>query len=511
MNAGEQATRPFKAPQHYDVVVVGAGIHGASIACEASSRGLKTLLVQSGNLGGTASCSPADVVGAGLNLLENLHFPDVIANRDALNILYQKAPHLVRPINAYIVQAPQLRSVKKVNIGAKIYNRLQKVKTDDLEEVDKMRAGAESKGYLLHHGFKDEVLSQIPVREYSINYTRIVIALAQQLHKDENSLTLSHHKLIHAEREIGSWRLKIEDQRSKQEVFYQTNILINCTGCHSNNLLKDVLNAPSRSSAARLNSAYIYVNYEQNWRSAAVFQRENKSLVYAQNFDNRHLCIGPIIADSDDKKDKERAINELLSLWNQNAHKALNKEDIIHCQWSSHPMAEDPSLQKLDSTNTTLLDLNNPGNVAPLLNLFGNNLVQFRKIAEQALDILVVFTHAKRNPAYINEALPGGNFEGQTIEDVSQQLIRHYDFLDGETVNRLLLTYGSNAIQVLDNCHSVADMGLHFGEGLYQREVDYLRKKEWAETAEDILWRRTYLGLKLSLGQRQGLVEYLAR
>ncbi len=510
MDAGGQATRPSEAPQHYDVVVVGAGIHGASIACEASSRGLKTLLVQSGNLGGTASCSPADVVGAGLNLLENLHFPDVISNRDALCTLHQKAPHLVQPINAYIVRAPQLRSAKKVNIGAKIYNRLQRVKTTDFKEVGDTRS-AGSGDTLLQHSFKDEVLSQNPVREYSINYTRIVIALAQQLHKDENSLTLSHHKLIHAEREQGAWRLKIEDQRSKQKVFYQTNILINCTGCHSNNLLKDVLRVPSRSSAARLNSAYIYFRYEQNWHSSAIFQRENKSLVYAQNFDNQHLCIGPIIADSCDEEDKELAINECLSLWNQNTHKLIKREDIIHCQWSSHPMAEDPSLHKLDSTNTTLLDLNNPGNAAPLLNLFGNNLVQFRKIAEQALDILVVFTHAKRNQTYTNEALPGGNFEGRSIEDVSQQLIHHYDFLDGETLNRLLFTYGSNAIQILDNCHSKQDMGLDFGEGLYQREVDYLRKNEWAVTADDILWRRTYLGLRLSLDQRQELVEYLAR
>ncbi len=511
MDTGEQPSNPPETPQHYDVVVVGAGIHGASIACEASSRGLKTLLVQSGNLGGTASCSPADVVGAGLNLLENLQFPDVIANRDALDALYQKAPHLVRPINAYIVQALQLRSAKKVHIGAKIYNRLQKLKTTDLEEAGDTVATTETEGSLLQHSFRGEALSKTPVREYSINYTRIVIALVQQLHKDENSQTLNHHKLIHAERGHGTWGLKVEDQQSKQRVTYQANILINCTGCHSNDLLKDVLGVHSRSSAARLNSVYIYVSYKQNWRSAAVFQRENRSLVYAQNFDNRHLCIGPIISDSDDEKDKERAINELLLLWNQNTHKALKKEDIIHYQWSSHPMAEDPSIQKLASTNTTLLDLNNPGNAAPLLNLFGNNLVQFRKIAEQALDILEVFTNAKRNPAYINEALPGGNFEDRTIEYVFQQLIRHYGFLDHETVSRLVLTYGTNAIQILNNCDSQHDMGLHFGEGLYQREVDYLRKNEWAETAEDILWRRTYLGLRLSSDQQQGLTEYLAR
>lgn len=481
----------------FDVIVVGAGIHGASMACEASSRGLKTLLIQSGKLGGTASCVPSDVLGAGLNLLENLQLPEVMANRDALRCMHRKAPHLVKPIDAFIVKAPSVRSGKKVNVGIRIYNRLQNTRPSALndEELSKV--------------FHDSRLFNKPIREYSVNYVRIVIALVQQLQCNDEAQTLLNHRLVGAQRNDDAWILEVDDLSSKRRSQVRASVLINCTGCHSNDLLKNVLKVASRSSATRLNSAQIYVNLAQHWRSAAIFQRANNSLVYAHNFDNQHLCIGPILAESDDEDAKAQAVDELLALWNQHTCTPLQKEDIVHCRWSSHPLAEDPSLNKLSSTNTTFLDLNNPGQAAPLLNLFGNNLVQYRKIAEQGLDILEPFTRAKRNALYASEKLPGGDFEGRELEDVYQQLCDRYDFLSQECVTRLVNTYGSNAIQILNDCQCENDMGRHFGAGLYEREVSYLRDYEWVESAEDILWRRTYLGLRLSPDEQRGLAKYL--
>ncbi len=489
----------------YDVLVVGGGIHGVSMACEAASRGLNTILVHRGKIAGSSSCAPTDTVGAGLNLLENLQLPNVISNHDELCRLSQKLPHLVTPQDAYVVQAPAIRSPRKLKFGLTIYNRMQGVKP--------ISRGNES----FYQSFNKEALADRTIREYSLNYLRVMIALLQQLDKYQ-STKLFHHQLVNAERQEDYWSVNLTPQSDGEHTSPRTQmthchakVIINCTGCKTNEVIKEALGITSRSSAGRLDSGHIYIDLAQEWNATAVFQRENKSLVYAHNIDNHHICIGPILADDHSDGAKNKAIDETISLWNKNTQLPITRNNIVHSRWTSHPLVDDPSKHKLASTDATFLDLNNPGKAAPLLSLFGNNLVQFRKVAEQGLDILEAFTKAKRSPLFAEEALPGGDFENKDILDVQQQLCEHYDFLPNEVITRLLMTYGTNALDILNSCKSEDALGQHFGHGLYAREVDYLKANEWADSAEDILWRRTYLGLQFTNEEVNTLTEYLTQ
>ncbi len=494
-----------RTPPVYDILVVGGGIHGASMACEAASRGLNTLLVHNGKVAGSSSCTPADTVGAGLNLLENLQLPNVISNHDELCRLSQKLPHLVTPQDTYVVQASDIRSPRKLTFGLTIYNRVQGVKPQ--------AEGNES----FHRSFNQDALADRTIREYSLNYLRVMIALLQQLDKYQ-ATRLFNHQLVNAKREKEYWSVNLAPQTSEEHLTAKTHVthcrtkvIINCTGCKTNEVLKEALGITSRSSASRLDSGHIYIDLAQEWNTTAVFQRENKSLVYARNIDNHHICIGPILADDHSDSAKNKAIDETISLWNRNTQLPITRSNIVHSRWTSHPLVDDPSKHKLASTDATFLDLNNPGKAAPLLTLFGNNLVQFRKVAEQGLDILEPFTKAKRSTLFANQALPGGDFEGKDISEVQQQLCEHYDFLSSEVITRLLMTYGTNSLEILGSCKSEDALGQHFGHGLYAREVDYLIANEWADSADDILWRRTYLGLQFTDGEVNTLAKYLRK
>ncbi len=484
----------------YDVLVVGGGIHGASMACEAASRGLNTVLVHRGKIAGSSSCTPTDIVGAGLNLLENLQLPNVVSNHDELCRLNHKLPHLVTPQDTYVVQAPEIRSLRKLKFGLTVYNRMQ--------GVNPVARGNKS----FCQSFNNKTLADRTIREYSLNYLRVMIALLQQLDKYQ-STKLFNHQLVNAEREADYWSVYLapqsDDEHTPPMTHFRAKVLINCTGCKTNEVLKEALGIASRSSAGRLDSGHIYIDLAQEWNATAIFQRENKSLVYAHNIDNQHISIGPILADDHSDSAKNKAIDETISLWNRNTQLPITRSNIVHSRWTSHPLVDDPSKHKLASTDATFLDLNNPGKAAPLLTLFGNNLVQFRKMAEQGLDILEAFTKAKRSPQFAEEVLPGGNFEGKDIADVQQQLCEHYGFLPPEVITRLLTTYGTNALEILSNCKSVDALGQHFGHGLYAREVDYLKANEWADSADDILWRRTYLGLQFTNEEVNTLTEYL--
>ena len=493
----QQDAQPTAEPgtEVFDVVLIGAGVHGASMACEAVSRGLKTLLIQGGKVGGTASCVPSDIVGAGLNQLENLQLSELMVNRDELARLHAKAPHLTHPITAYALPHPDVRSDRKAQIGLKLYRRLSHGQPYDGVDAS------------FRQCFPVEAFYPTAAIEYRVNYARIAIALLQQFTQKGGQLLLAN--VDGAQRGQERWRLNAQASDGNARYTVAAKTLINCTGCHSSVVLKDVLGVRARSMAGSLHSAQLYFRLPQEWRHAVIFQRRNKSLVYAHGFGDQHVCLGPVLANDESDKAKAQAIDEVLALWNHYAQIPLTREHLAHACWSAHPIVDDPSSDKLDATNTTLLDLHNPGDGAPLLTLFGNNLVQYRRIATQALDILQPFTHKKRNADYAGEALPGGEFAGESMEAVLAQWREHYPFLDANVLLRLLNTYGTNTLHILGNAHSETELGRAFGAGLYACEVDYVWEHEWARTAEDILWRRTTLGLVFTPEQESELTQYL--
>jgi glycerol-3-phosphate dehydrogenase len=192
------------------------------------------------------------------------------------------------------------------------------------------------------------------------------------------------------------------------------------------------------------------------------------------------------------EKAKNAAIEKAMQIWNRSTGTIISLENIHYSCWTTRAKPEDP-LSNNGVFRESLLDLNNPGKAAPLLNLFGMNTVQHRVIAEQALEILKNFTKAKKNPAYYALTLPGGDFS----EGLENFIIFYKSKLAENLhscIERLVSTYGSLSRDLLE--HFVENtQGKHFGQGLYEVEVRYLATMEWASCAEDILWRRTHLGL----------------
>jgi len=484
----------------FDIAVIGAGLHGASIAAEAASRGLKTLLVQAGQVGGTSSSTPGELVDIGLQQLEQFQVADVMANFHELTLLQSKAPHLVRPTTTFIVENLQVRSRRRVKIGVKLFHRLQPGKLPCASMPDQK----------LTDTFTSNTLFAEPIEQCIVSYTRFIIAIIQQL-TTFSSLPLLEHRVVGATRDKSHWQLNINDMANNQIVKHQAKIVVNCAGCLADEILRGPLGVKSRTCADTLVSAQIFIKGQQHWQNAVILQAKNKPLITAHSFDNEHLCVGPIVAADNDENSRENAIAEFIALWNSQANTPLYRRDIVCCRWYSRPLVEDPTSNHLRRMNESFLDLNNPGFAAPLLSLFGSNFFQHRKVAEQALDILEAFTHKKKNPMFSRCCLPGGDFESRPLSDILKQLQHRYTFLKPNLIQRLLFTYGTNALEILNGAKAVDDLGQHFGHGLYEREVQYLLKNEWARSATDILWRRTYLGVKFNAQQVSDLGTYLAR
>ncbi|MFT5083205.1 MAG: glycerol-3-phosphate dehydrogenase [Lentisphaeria bacterium] len=510
-------------PNTYDIAVIGAGIHGLSMACESASRGLKTVLVHSGKLGEGASAEPTIIAGADIVKLESLNVSDVATNFEELALLRSKAPHLVRPIPTYFTHNPTARSERRANFGLALYRRLQG------REVFPFSTKFPAAPLTV---IKAQHLLKRSAWEHTINPLRVSIALVQQA-QELGVFLLTNQKVSGATRLADSWSLSLESDFAASKSEITAKALITCTGPVASDTLASILGVKTRCKATANHLGYIYFkrstvetldsSEEQHPRDkdrdnsgarffdngAVAIQQDDKSLVYVHTFDEQHLCAGPIIAQDKSAESKAKAIATFLQHWNRYSQEALVSNDITHSRWSALAMVEDSVQKSSERTHESWLDLNNPGHAAPLLTLFGSNLIQFRLIAERGLDILEPFTGTKKSKDFAHLPLPGGDLHERSIEQVFAQLEERFSFISRSILQRLFATYGTAINVILASVQTLEDIGEHFGHGLYQREVDYLVSCEWAKTADDVLWKRTRLGLIFNEREVQQLENYL--
>ncbi|WP_086931077.1 FAD-dependent oxidoreductase [Agarilytica rhodophyticola] len=491
------ASHSPKESEHYDVVVVNSGLQGVSIACEAASRNLKTLLVS--NCIGESSY-PTGIYGDGLNNLKNFHLASLISNFEELANMYKRTPHLVRPIHTYVVGAQATPSLHWRSM-MKFYNWLQRKKIPSIAS-EEQNSNADQAPV--------NELIKITTKEFSINFNRIEIAYMQQLQALGGDI-LQDHQLLEAQRQDKQWRLVISKKKQNNCLNISSSILINCNGCHTDDLLKQTLAVKTRSATNHQRvSALIFIRHQSKWNSAVALQQAKQAFVYAYPISAQHICVGPVSAEHDSSEAKEKALAIFISLWNQHFNLPLNRDDIIHSQWTSQAVLDDPSCRSSYVRPECYLDLNNPGNLAPLLNVFGANMIQHRHLAQQALDILIPFTQAQADAQFINTPLPGGDFEQQPLAQLLAQFYQRYSTLPKELITRLFYTYGTNLLKILGNSQEIEDLGYNFGHHLYEAEVRYLLEYEWARNHYDILWRHTFLGLSFDKDQQETLNRYLS-
>lgn len=486
---------PEKTDDIYDIIVTGAGLHGASIANEAAARGQRVLLIQAGKLGGSASCLPANVLGLTSGNAMRAIPGFVVENRE-LARLARTARHLIRPVATFFAGAEPstfwstqiLLTLRRLGI---VHNQVE-----NKEDIN------------LINDFPPDALHAATICAYEINHRRVVIGLIQQF-CEIGGHAWFNNRVVDAQRNNDDWSLTVEDLPTGTRLSARGRILINCTGCHTKTFLDQVLRVSSRGASSASITGQLFVRYPQQWQGVVALTTTSP-WICAQAVDNKHLCLGPVIAEDASATVKSDAIERALALWNQYAKNRLSQSDIVHCRWSPLPMLDDPSITPDARAELSYLDLNNPGGVAPLLNHFGINFIFYRRIACQALDILSPFIAA--NSAVSQESvLPGANFGNTRLEHVLLSLYERYPFLPEPLLERLLLTYGTNALAILGNARTLEDMGRDFGDGLYPCEVEYLQRYEWAENAEDVVWRRTLLGLQLTPTQINSLDRFMLR
>jgi glycerol-3-phosphate dehydrogenase len=480
----------------YDVAVIGGGLVGASVARDAAGRGLAVYLCEEGDLGGGASSATGKVVHGALEAMARLDFSAMREAVQEREILMRAAPHLVRPVTFHIPHHERQWSRSALRLGLFAFDHAARHSLPHPEVLDLEATGAY--GLLQPH-----FTTAFAYADCVADDSRLVIlnALDARAH---GATIETRQRCTVAERDGGRWRLSLESTRNGERSVVLAKILVNAAGASASAVLNHVVHANQKVGVHMTKSAYLVVRREMPDGVAYALPNADGRIIYAVPHDAGTMLLGPAtIGYAGDPAlaaaDREDA-SYLLDVANQYFHTPLHPTDIL---WS---FAAVTALPEDGAVRGRAVVIDAPPNVAPLVTAFGGSLTTHRRLAEQVVDRMGKYR--KIAPAWTGSAkavLPGGGFPRGQEADIVRALRAGYPFVSERLAARLVRAYGTRASAVLTGARNAADLGIHFGADLTPAEVDYLRHDEWAVTAEDVLWRRSKLGLVLSEDEAAGL------
>ena len=488
----------------YDIAVIGGGINGVGVARDAAGRGLKVLLVEQGDLAVGTSSASTKLVHGGLRYLEQWAFRLVRESLAEREILLRQAPHLVRPIRIVLPVQMGARRPILLRIGLFLYDWLARgstlPKSSELDLNVSLAGGPLRRSYIAGFEYSD----------CTVDDARLVIANA--LDAVERGATVrTRTRCVRVERGE-DWSV-ILNSRGKREVV-TARVLVNTTGPWTSLFSEMVVRQKKKAPVRLVKGSHIVVPKLFEHSRAYIFQNADRRVVFAIPFEQDYTLIGTtdndFVGDLASVTPSREEINYLCDAVSTYFRDLVSIGDVVWSYAGVRPLYDDGKNAAQDTTRDHVIKLDTGYQRAPLVNLYGGKLTTYRRVAEEIVDKVAKFFVPARGWTE-QGVLPGGDLGGETIEQFRASAKKRWAFLDEDHLNRLVSAYGSRVERIIGTAQKRADLGEDLGETLTAAEVRYLMQHEWAETADDVLWRRTKLGLKFSKPQKQALAQFMAR
>ncbi|GLK61283.1 MULTISPECIES: glycerol-3-phosphate dehydrogenase [Azotobacter] len=486
----------------YDLVVVGGGINGVGIAADAAGRGLRVLLCEQHDLAAHTSSTSSKLIHGGLRYLEQGEFRlvrEALAERE---ILLAKAPHIVRPLRFLLPLRPQLRPAWMIRLGLFLYDRLSG--HGQLPASQAVRFAADSP-------LKPEIRRGFEFADCQVDDARLVVLNAMAA-RERGAIVCPRTRCLSAQRQQGLWRIELQRADGHRSTV-RTRALVNATGPWVTRFIEDVLHQSPPRRIRLVQGSHLIAPRLYEGNEAYILQNEDRRLVFVIPYLQRYSLIGTtdreFAGDPAEVNISETEIDYLLRVVNAHFKRPLQRSDIRHSFSGVRPLLDDESHDPAAIARDYSLSLSTGQGQAPLLSVFGGKLTTYRRLAETALEQLSPFLPPMKPSWTAGTALPGGE-ELEDPDVLAGTLLQEFTWLPDGLAQRWAQTYGSRAYRLLEGATQAAHLGEHLGGGLYGREVDYLCREEWAEQADDILWRRTKLGLLLPPAAQRRLAGYLS-
>ena len=477
-----------------DLFIIGGGINGAAIAADAAGRGLSVTLCEKNDLSSGTSSASSKLIHGGLRYLEFYEFGLVKKALHEREVLLKRAPHLISPLEFILPYEKHLRPAWMIRIGLFLYDHLAKrhlIPGSKSVDLKKDLRGREllphlEKGFSYYDCFTDD--------------TRLVIANALSA-KENGALILPRHAFLKAERENDSWKIEIKNLKTEEVSIHHSKALINVAGPWVKEI-QNHIQSEIKFDIQLDKGTHIVVPKLYEGDFAYILQNSDNRIVFAIPYHDQYTLIGTTDVEyKGDLNHVSSSIEEeeyLCKLINQYFKKSIQRKDIL---WSYAGVrclqsGKDEHTHNAATASRDFKFLIDDKNHLPLLTIIGGKLTTHRTLAEEAVNKLKSYFPAMKPAWTAHSTLPGGDMSD--FESFYSEFKNKYPWLSEALALRYAKMYGTRAYLLLKNANSLNDLGKNYSHDLYQIEMDYLKNEEWAETMEDILWRRTKLGLFFS-------------
>jgi glycerol-3-phosphate dehydrogenase len=499
----------------FDLAIIGGGVNGCGIARDAAGRGNSVFLCEMNDLASGTSSWSTKLVHGGLRYLEYYEFRLV---REALierEILWQIAPHIIRPLRFVLPHHAGLRPAWLLRLGLFLYdhiggrNLLPPTRSVDLsrDEVGKpLIPNRYTKGFEYSDCFVDDA--------------RLVVLTARDA-ADRGAEIHTRSRAVEIRQADGIWQVTVENTVSGTRSTIRARVLVNAGGPWVEQVLALGAGVNARAKVRLVQGSHIVVRKLYAHDRAYMFQNSDGRIVFVIPYQDDFTLIGTTDRDFEDDPAKVKASTEeikyLCDSVSEYLAKPVSPEEVVWTYAGVRPLYDDGASEAKAATRDYVFELDTPGG-APLLSIYGGKITTYRRLAEEALERLSPYLRSAtpredfkaREGWTAKSPLPGGDLDVSAIAALTAELVRLYPFLNPAHANRLAHAYGTRATKWLGSAKSLADLGQSFGATLTESEVRYLMSTEWACTADDIVWRRSKLGLRLSVSEIAAIDDWIA-
>ena len=491
-----------------DLLIVGGGINGTGIARDAAGRGLKVLLCEQDDLANHTSSASTKLIHGGLRYLEYYEFRLV---REALierEVLLKAAPHITWPLRFVLPHSPEQRPAWLIRLGLFLYDHLGgRKKLPGSTSID--MAADPAAGPL-----KSDVATAFSYADCWVEDARLVVLNAKDA-AERGAEILTRTRCTEAKRMNGLWQVTLASNRGAPVRKVKARALVNAAGPWVSSFIKDRLQQQSDSSVRLVKGSHIVVSKLFDHESPYIFQNADGRIVFAIPYEGDYTLIGTTDqeyrGDPADIRIDDDEIDYLLTSVNRYLKKPATRAQIVWTYAGARPLYDDAKGSASAVTRDYVFDLDAPQNDAPLLSIFGGKLTTYRKLAEHAMEKLQPVMGFKGKTWTAGSPLPGGDMDNGDFDAFLKHVSDKWNWLPRALARRYTRAYGTRIERLIGSAKDLQGLGEHFGDDLYEAEIAYLMHEEWALTEDDMLWRRSKLGLHIGDETAARLRAWLGR
>ncbi|MEX0583211.1 MAG: glycerol-3-phosphate dehydrogenase [Sneathiella sp.] len=490
----------------FDLFIIGGGINGCGIARDAAGRGYSVALCEMNDLASGTSSGSTKLIHGGLRYLEHYEFRLVQKALSEREILWANAPHIIWPLRFVLPHHKGLRPAWLLRAGLFLYDHLggrKKLPAAKTLNLRKSGPGAP---------LKEEFLTGFEYSDCWVNDSRLVILNAMDAAAC-GALIEPRTKCISAEQKGGLWHVTTEDSQTKKRHTRTARMVINAAGPWVDNVIDAASDTAPSHNVRLVQGSHIVVPKLYDHGECYIFQNADERIIFAIPYEQDYTLIGTTDQDYDGDPGKvaisEAEVFYLCEAASEYFKDPVKVSDVLWSYSAVRPLVDDGASKAQEATRDYVLRWQPDTGNASLLNIFGGKITTYRRLAEAVLKKVEENLGRKNAPWTKDAPLPGGDFPMEGFDTLLLKVQKNYPFLEDRQSVRLLRAYGTRIFALLEDATRETDLGRNFGAGLYEKEVRYLMAHEWAQCADDIIWRRSKLGIGMKSNQIADLEAWM--